>query len=205
MGLTKQYLRYSPTNIFGIVASTRSNIKLIKFKGFSGKYAAVGACEYVFIWDLKKSECVLKLACDMKPSEVTCIEQDEHNPHRLAVGYLDGSIRLFNLRQKPAYISDYSAQLRLDEESINSHLTFNGHKTSITCMKFDSNGVRLVSGSKDTDIVVWDLVGECGLFRLKGHKAPLTAVSFMRNRNLLLSRYNFTYFKLSQVLVKVRN
>ena len=56
MGLTKQYLRYAPTNIFGIVAGTRANIKLIKFKGVSGKYAAVGACEYVFIWDLKTGE-----------------------------------------------------------------------------------------------------------------------------------------------------
>ena len=56
MGLTKQYLRYAPANIFGIVAGTRSNIKLIKYKGVSGKYAAVGACEYVFIWDLKTGE-----------------------------------------------------------------------------------------------------------------------------------------------------
>ncbi len=56
MGLTKQYLRYAAANIFGIVAGSRANIKLIKFKGVSGKYAAVGACEYVFIWDLKTGE-----------------------------------------------------------------------------------------------------------------------------------------------------
>ena len=56
MGLTKQYLRYASANIFGIVAGSRANIKLIKFKGVSGKYAAVGACEYVFIWDLKTGE-----------------------------------------------------------------------------------------------------------------------------------------------------
>ena len=58
MGLTKQYLRYAPLNIFGIVASTRCNIKLIRYRGTSGKFAAVGACEYVFIWDLKKGETV---------------------------------------------------------------------------------------------------------------------------------------------------
>jgi U3 small nucleolar RNA-associated protein 12 len=59
MGLTKQYLRYVPTNIFGIIASARCNIKLINFKGTSGKYAAVGACEYVIIWDIKKGETVI--------------------------------------------------------------------------------------------------------------------------------------------------
>jgi len=58
MGLTKQYLRYAPSNIFGIIAGTRCNIKLIKYKGVTGKYAAVGACEFVFIWDLKKGETV---------------------------------------------------------------------------------------------------------------------------------------------------
>ena len=58
MGLTKQYLRYSPANIFGIIAGTRCNIKQIKYKGVTGKYAAVGACEFVLIWDLKKGETV---------------------------------------------------------------------------------------------------------------------------------------------------
>ena len=46
MGLTKQYLRYAPSNVFGIIAGTRCNIKLIKYKGVTGKYAAVGACEF---------------------------------------------------------------------------------------------------------------------------------------------------------------
>ena len=59
MGLTKQYLRYAPLNAFGMVATNRSNIRLIRFKGVErGKYAAVGACEFVFIWDLKKGELV---------------------------------------------------------------------------------------------------------------------------------------------------
>jgi U3 small nucleolar RNA-associated protein 12 len=58
MGLTKQYLRYAPSNVFGIIAGTRCNIKLIKYKGVTGKYAAVGACEFVLIWDLKKGETV---------------------------------------------------------------------------------------------------------------------------------------------------
>jgi U3 small nucleolar RNA-associated protein 12 len=58
MGLTKQYKRYAPTNVFGIIAGTRCNIKIIKYKGVDGKYAAVGACEQVFIWDLKKGEIV---------------------------------------------------------------------------------------------------------------------------------------------------
>jgi U3 small nucleolar RNA-associated protein 12 len=39
--------------------------------------------------------------------------------------------------------------------------------------------VRLASGSKDTDVIVWDLVGEVGLFRLRGHKDQITALRFL--------------------------
>ena len=188
MGLTKQYLRYSATNVLGIVGTTRSNIKLVKYRGVSGKYVAVGACEYVFIWDLKKSEIVLKLGGE-KSSEVTCIEQDLNNSNRLAVGYLDGSLRLFDLKQKPPVVDDYGSQLKIDAQSIQSYLTFNGHKASITSISFDPDGIRMVSGSKDTELVIWDLVGDCGLFRLKGHKAPITKAIFVSKRNILISRF----------------
>lgn len=55
MGLTKQYLRYGACGIFGIVGS-KSNVTFLEFKGIEGKLCAVGACEHVFIWDLRKGE-----------------------------------------------------------------------------------------------------------------------------------------------------
>ena len=133
---------------------------------------------------------VLKLACDSQKSssEVTCIEQDPNNPQRLAVGYLDGTLRLFNLKTKPQGASnEFSNQVSIEQQSIKCFLTFNGHKTSITSINFDSQGVRLVTGSKDTELVIWDLIGECGLFRLKGHKAPINKAVFMNKLNVLIS------------------
>ena len=47
-------------------------------------------------------------------------------------------------------------------------------------MSFDRQGVRLASGAKDTDIIVWDLVGETGLFKLRGHKDQITALHFLQ-------------------------
>jgi U3 small nucleolar RNA-associated protein 12 len=78
---------------------------------------------------------------------VTCIVQ---SPLRktFAVGYVDGSIRLW------------------DTETGNSIVTLNGHKKSVTYMCFDESGSRLASGSQDTDIIIWDVVGEVGLYRL---------------------------------------
>jgi U3 small nucleolar RNA-associated protein 12 len=126
------------------------------------------------------------LVSDKKvPAEVTCIEQNPTNPNQLAVGYLDGSLHLFDLKQKP------SISFEDDENNlapiIKSNLTFNGHRSSITCISFDENGVRLVSSSKDTELVVWDLIGESGLFRLKGHKSPVNKAIFMNGKNVLIS------------------
>ena len=108
--------------------------------------------------------------------EVTCIEQNPKYPNRIAVGYLDGSLRLFDISQQPNGVNE-----------LTSYLTFNGHKTAITTLNFDSSGVRLVSGSKDTDLVLWDLVGESGLYRLKGHKSPINKAVFMNSCNVLIT------------------
>lgn len=47
-------------------------------------------------------------------------------------------------------------------------------------MAFDDAGVRLASGSKDTDIIIWDLVAETGLFKLRGHKDQVTALALLQ-------------------------
>ena len=61
-------------------------------------------------------------------------------------------------------------------------ISFNGHRSAITTIAFDRDGVRLASGAKDTDIIVWDLVAEVGLFKLRGHKDQITALQFLLPR-----------------------
>jgi U3 small nucleolar RNA-associated protein 12 len=70
------------------------------------------------------------------------------NNRQIAVGYEDGVVRLFDLNSGECLV------------------TFSGHKSAATCLSFDIEGMRLVSGAKDTNIIVWDTVAEAGLFRL---------------------------------------
>jgi WD40 repeat protein len=77
-------------------------------------------------------------------SEVTCIVANGDN---FAVGYADGSIRLWSASSKSVTV------------------TFNGHRKAVTALAFDRDGTRLASGAMDTEIIVWDIVGEAGLFR----------------------------------------
>lgn len=42
----------------------------------------------------------------------------------------------------------------------------------------------LVSGAKDTDVIVWDLVAECGIYRLRGHNGPLVQVRLLETNGM---------------------
>ena len=68
-----------------------------------------------------------------------------------AIGYADGSIRLWSA------------------SSASVIATFNGHKKAVTALAFDETGTRLASGSQDTDLILWDVVGETGLYRYVSH------------------------------------
>lgn len=62
MGLTKQYLRYVASAVFGVIGSQKANIAFVTLRGGEkGRYVAVGACEHVFIWDVRKAEKVFVL------------------------------------------------------------------------------------------------------------------------------------------------
>lgn len=57
----------------------------------------------------------------------------------------------------------------------------------MTALSFDKDGVKLASGSKDTDIIIWDLIAETGLFKLRGHKDQITGLEFLYPSDLISS------------------
>ena len=161
--------KYEQTDSFGVVASTTSNLVWTsegvtqpgssRPAGAGRAYAA--ANEEVLCWDVKKGELLSRWRDSSCTEEVTAICQSEVDADVFAIGYSDGSIRVWDARTGTVIIS------------------FNGHRSAITILKFDGSGVRLASGSKDTDIVIWDLVSETGLFKLRGHKGEITALHFL--------------------------
>jgi U3 small nucleolar RNA-associated protein 12 len=58
---------------------------------------------------------------------------------------------------------------------------FRGHKSAVSALAFTEDGTVLVSGGRDTDVVVWDTLEEKGLFRLKGHRGQVTSAVFVKN------------------------
>uniref|UniRef100_UPI003AAC76B0 WD repeat-containing protein 3 n=1 Tax=Centroberyx gerrardi TaxID=166262 RepID=UPI003AAC76B0 len=175
MGLTKQYLRYAASAVFGVIGSQKANICYVTQRGGEkGRYVAVAACEHVFIWDVRKAEKVLIL--QGSKHEVTFLRPSPDGVH-IAVGYEDGAVRIFSL---------------LNGES---SVSFSGHKSAVSVIQYDALGARLVTGSKDTDVIVWDIINECGLYRLKGHKDVITQALFLKDKNLLVTSSKDSFVK----------
>ena len=75
-------------------------------------------------------------------------------------------------------------------------MTLNGHKSAVTCIAYDFDGHRIVSGARDTCVIIWDVINEAGLYRLQGHKGPVTNVAFMKSRsNVVVSSSKDTFIK----------
>ncbi|KAK4050757.1 beta transducin [Microbotryomycetes sp. JL221] len=159
--MVRSYLRHGPTESFGLVCSNTSN------SVYDGKKAYVPALEDVLIWDVKKAEQHAMWHETGLRALVTSIERSPTDWTTFAVGYQDGSIRLWSTITNTV------------------KLTFNGHQSAISCLAWDADGTRLASGSKDTDVIVWDTVAEQGLFRLKGHRNQVMQITFINNNNTI--------------------
>ena len=62
-----------------------------------------------------------------------------------------------------------------------------GHRSAVTALHFNSASTLLASGSHDTNVVVWDVVGEAGVCRLRGHRDAVTDVCLLPGRKALAS------------------
>lgn len=160
--------KYEQSAEFGVVASASSNAiwtvdsseGLTAHKTGAG-IATVGANEEVLCWDIKKGELLSRWRDNGCAAIVTIIARSITNSDVFAVGYSDGSIRVW------------------DSKIATIIINFNGHRSAITTLAFDEQGTQLASGSRDTDIIVWDLIAETGLFKLRGHKDQITGLHFL--------------------------
>lgn len=158
--------KFEHSRTFGLVNSSTSNViwspheSALSSNAGSGR-AIAAANEEVLVWDIKKGELLGRWRDNNCRSQVTAIAQSKADSDIFAVGYEDGSIRLWDSKIATVIVS------------------FNGHKSAITTFSFDQYGARLASGSKDTDVIIWDLVAEIGLFKLRGHKDQITGLQFL--------------------------
>ncbi|KAJ1981801.1 beta transducin [Dimargaris xerosporica] len=155
----KTYLRYELRDSYGVVASYLSNGVF----NASGRLAVVPALERVKVWDLKRGTQVATWEESDNKHEVTCIARSSSGT-QYAVGYHNGTIRVY------------------DATTHTLTVTFNGHRSAVSALAFDRSNTLLVSGARDTDIILWNVLAESGVCRLRGHKDQITDLSFLYAR-----------------------
>jgi len=157
--MPKSYLRYVQKSCFGVIASTPGEILL--YPGSNAQLVLSSSLEVVNLWNIRQGLLVGSYADETNQVMVTCMAVDS-NHKRLAVGYEDGRIRVYELASRELIV------------------VFNAHSSAVTCLRYNPDGNILASGSQDTEIVLWDVIAESGLFRLKGHKGEITDLAFLR-------------------------
>ncbi|KAK9755554.1 hypothetical protein RND81_01G034100 [Saponaria officinalis] len=166
--MVKSYLRYEQGGVFGVIASGESNICYDN----SGKFLMSPALDKVGVWHVRQGVCSKTLSPSSSSSSgpslgVTAIASSSSS--LVAVGYADGSIRLWDLDKGTC------------------ETTLNGHKGAVTALVFNKIGSVLASGSKENDIILWDVVAETGLYRLRGHRDQVTDLLFLDSGKKLVS------------------
>ncbi|CRG94675.1 U3 snoRNA-associated small subunit rRNA processing, putative [Plasmodium gallinaceum] len=170
--MVKSYDRYEFEDCFGIVNSKTSNCVFLNYNNILS-----GHDECVSIWNVNEKEIKRKLTVPFTPPyyfftyHVTYICINEKNRNILAVGYINGSIRLFDI-EKNKILS-----------------TFHGHTSSICKLKFNKNGNYLCSCSKDTNIILWDVTNDKGVFKLEGHNNVVTDIEFIKIKSDYLNDF----------------
>ena len=205
--MVKTYLKYELRDTYGLIST--SNAVLDCHGGARALVAVTGTLDSVSAWDLARSERVWQVRdAEDTRSEVLCVAQARTSAAAatavVATGHSDGTVRLWPRRV--ARSSSGSSVLEAVRHTYNDPdapdgaaaadlgavVTLAGHRGGVTALAFDGAGLLLASGARDTDVVVWDVARERGLYRLRGHTAPVTALAWLQParpapRTLLLS------------------
>lgn len=160
--MVKSYLRYDGSSSIGVITSRECNVIL----NGSGSLVLTGCVEAIGVWNLRQGVQVRALKTQKASERVTRLCLKDGRQPICAAGYADGTVRLWNF-EEGALVQ-----------------TFQGHKSSVACLAFNRSGHLLASGASDTDIVLWDIISETGVARLRGHVDQVTAVTFWEGPKL---------------------
>ncbi|TYZ65719.1 hypothetical protein PybrP1_006267 [[Pythium] brassicae (nom. inval.)] len=161
--MVKSYLRYERETAFGVVAAAAGNVIFDR----TGRLAIAPALKDVVVWNVRQGSFVRALRGDGGQATALALSPDGA---LVAAGYSTGAVRVFRLATGALEV------------------TLDGHASAVEALAFGARGgaAVLASGARDTDVIVWDLVSQTGLFRLKGHKDAVTALRFVGERDARL-------------------
>lgn len=110
----------------------------------------------------------------------------------VATGWVDGTVRIFtvpsrHLTSLPLSHSLLDANQDREDTFLQAEpLVLQGHGSAVRALAWHAS-TRLASAANDGAIVIWDVVAESGLYRLRGHRGPVTQIVFTATGRHLIS------------------
>ncbi|XP_077299377.1 WD repeat-containing protein 18-like [Arctopsyche grandis] len=114
------------------------------------------------IYDLSSGELLLNVVFDKSLSAVT-MDIMEMN---IFVGTVDGEILQYSIANPPR-VREYHIS---DKDK---SLIFSGHTKAVTCLSASLDGKTLISGSNDTNLIVWHINSRQKTYSI-AHRGPIT-------------------------------
>lgn len=123
------------------------------------------------VWDFKTRQC--KYTLSGHTDSVYCLQHDDE---KIVSGSADKSVRIWQIRDKDSW-----RDLDQGEEvAIKCTKRLMGHTDAVMCLQYEKD--RIITGSADNNIKVWDsITGKC-LATLQGHTGRVWSLQFDGNR-----------------------
>jgi U3 small nucleolar RNA-associated protein 12 len=179
--------------------STKTNLPVFKLGHREQLSGGVGTGR-----SLNSDEVIcIDISCETSDLDNDYVNNNDTNAVlKVATGWMDGTVRVFDIHHPKETMQQFGVVQTLQngvdeygqyESSENDDfvqrepLVLNGHtnQSPVRVVKFDNNRfnnkcvTRLASGGSDGTVVLWDIVSESGLYRLIGHRGPITDITFV--------------------------
>lgn len=102
---------------------------------------------------------------------------------------LTGAIWCLTLMKNSSFIiaSEYKNIAFIEIETLNKLKTMQGHGSTVLSLALTSDEKKLVSGSWDKLIIVWDLIESQKILQLEGHKGPVNSLALTYDNRFVVS------------------
>ena len=171
----------------------------LKNMSFSCDNSSLAFCSeesLVYVWNFARGDNVIVFEGHEDSVNQVCFSTDGS---LIGSASCDNTVKIWNLKFKE---EELKAEIQGRKEPAakawkiqscnitnigDSKFTLRGHSKSVNCLCFIENGGKIISGSDDFTVKVWDLVSGTEILNFSGHNSEIICLYFYENDSILVA------------------